>query len=172
VVRRLLFVTFVLFLVLTGLMGAACKESSPPPDAGTGGQGGSGGSCPVGPVAMFTLTVTATDGPVPPDTSITVSWSAGQEPMFVLSDPTTWKTLDDGTNVVCHVDRMQPPPSDLAMLVCDLWTSGPTLVKLDAQGYETHEETFSPEMSEPCGGPVPTEIALELMRPTDAGTTP
>jgi hypothetical protein len=161
-----------LFPVLIGLMGAACKDRTPPPGGGTGGQGGSGGSCPVGPVATFTLAVTAADGPVPPDTSITVSWSAGQEPVFLLSDPTTWKTLDDGTNVVCHLDRTLPPPMDLTLLVCDLWTSGPTLVRVEAQDYATHEETFNPEMSEQCGGPIPTEIAVELMRPADAGTPP
>jgi hypothetical protein len=47
-----------------------------------------------------------------------------------------------------------------------------SLVKVEALGYEPHEETSNSELSEHCEGPVPVEIAVQLMRSTDAGTTP
>ncbi|MFT3775430.1 MAG: hypothetical protein QM820_59545 [Minicystis sp.] len=82
--------------------------------SGAGGRGGgdAGVDCPIGPVAMLDLHIQATNGPVPPDTKLLVSWSAGAEPTFSLNDPKTWSTLADGANVVCDVDPNQPPPND------------------------------------------------------------
>lgn len=152
------------------LVGAisACEEGPAPPvptsgSTGAGGGGGAGGACPMGPQAMFELTVTAVDGPVPPDTRIAVSWSAADEPEFALDDPFTWKTLEEA-NIECDVDPSHPPGPDLPALLCHLWTSGATHVKVTASDYQTFEETFTPTISEHCEGPIPTAITVTLQR--------
>jgi hypothetical protein len=157
--------------VLLALVG--CKEERPPPDSVDGGQGGEGG-CPVRPPEpLFVLDIRTDDGPVPLDTSVSVEWSAGVEPKFVLSDTSTWKTLDDGVNLVCRVDREKPPPVDLSALVCEVWASGAVNVHVEATGYEPHVETLKTVMSELCGGPMPMEVAVMLTRAKmDAGPPP
>jgi hypothetical protein len=147
---------------------AACAENGGTGGAGGGGGAGGEGGCPTEPTPMFTLTITAADGPVPPDTRLKVTWSCCEEPELVLADPSTYKTLDDA-NIVCDLDATKPPPTDLPALVCRLWTSGPTKVEVRAMGYEEHDETYSPEQSERCEGPVPRAIAVELARNGDAG---
>lgn len=150
-----------------GLAIVACDAGSSGTSAASGG-GGAGGQCPTGPEAMLHLSIDAEGGTVPPDTMLEVTWSAGKEPIFRLDDPSTWKTLDEG-NVVCEVDATKPPPTDLATLVCHLWTSGPTRVVVSATGFAAHDETFSPKTVERCEGPVPTEVGVTLRRPEDAG---
>lgn len=167
------FVSSVLVLLSVLLALASCEGSRPPPHAVDGGQGGEGG-CPVlGAEPLFVLDIRADDGPVPPDTRVAVAWSAGEEPAFVLSDPTTWKTLDEGVNLVCQVDRAAPPPVDLPSLACDLWASGAVDVRVSAAGYVPHEETLEPILSERCGSPVPMKVAVVLSRAKlDAGGSP
>lgn len=145
-----------------------------PPDGNnsstdTGG-GDAGVECPSGPVAMLNVAVKAKSGPVPPDTRVLVSWSAGAEPAFDLDDPKTWSTLADGANVVCDVDPTQPPPKDLTQLVCHLWTSGVTHVQVRAAGYEPYESMLKPKYSAVCEGPVPTDVGVTLRPVPDAGT--
>jgi hypothetical protein len=123
------------------------------------------------PEPMLTITVRAQDGPVPPDTSLRVTWSVGEEPIFRLDDPSTWKTLEDA-NVVCDVDRTQPPPEDLPALSCQLWTNGPTRVEVQATGYQAYDETLTPGSSELCEGPVPKHVDIEIVREQDAGPLP
>ena len=74
-----------------------------------------------------------------------------EEPVFLLSDESTWKTLDDA-NIFCTIDRNAPPPDDLKELDCYLWTHGPTDVEIHAKGFETYHETLNPDVSERCGG--------------------
>jgi hypothetical protein len=107
---------------------------------------------------------------VPPDTSLLVTWSTGEEPEFRLDDPSTWKTLEQNTNFVCDVERDAAPPTDLDELVCELWTSGATKVEANASGYLKAEQTFTPAEREGCDGPVPSDITVELQRDLDAGT--
>lgn len=135
---------------------------------GTGGAGGEGG-CPTAPEALLTITVRAKDGPVPPDTQIRVTWSVGEEPLFELDDPTTWKTLDQA-NLVCEVDGAAPPPTDLPALSCQIWSNGPTRVEVSAMGYLPYDETHTPMTSERCEGPIPTAVEIELARDMDGGT--
>lgn len=144
--------------------------SGPPKSSGHGGAGGEGG-CPVRlPEPQFVLEIRAEDGPVPVDTRVAAEWSAAEEPPFVLSDPTTWKTLDDSVNLVCNVDRTQPPPENLSVLVCELWTSGAVNLVVQANGYDSHEETLKPVMNELCGEPMSTTLSIVLHRPlVDAG---
>ena len=76
-------------LVFTGaFVPWACQNTASP--HGTDGSGGGGGGCPTDPQALYTLHVRADGGTVPPDTTITATWSAAVEPKFVLSDKTTW----------------------------------------------------------------------------------
>jgi hypothetical protein len=117
---------------------------------------------------MLQLTIAAPPGPVPVDTSVAVTWSAGEEPVFVLDDPTTWHTLADG-NILCEVDPKQPPPTALASLVCHLWTSGATHVRVAAKGYVAYDATLKPKYSTECKGPVPTNVAVNLSPEPDAG---
>ncbi|MFO0761679.1 MAG: hypothetical protein U0359_34875 [Byssovorax sp.] len=149
----------------------ACAGRSPGTSTsttGTGGAGGEGGACPMGPQAMFTLTITAESGPLPEDTEVVVSWSAGTEPAFVLDDKSTWKTLDE-SNLVCDLDP-EKPPKHLAALVCHVWSNGATKVNVTASGYAPFEQTFVPLMSEHCHGPVPTTEEVKLVRAEDAGS--
>ncbi len=155
--------------LLVGPMFGACK----------GGEGGSAssssgsgeGGCPaVGPPEpLFTVRIVAADGPLPADMTLDVRWSAGDEPPFALNDPTTWKTLEDGSNVQCHIDRDGGAPTNLEELSCELWTSGATLVEVAGSGYVAYEETLTPEVLDDCGVPVPSEIEVQLQVDHDAG---
>lgn len=147
----------------------ACEETGPAGPGGTASGSGGAGGCAVGPQPIFTLTLTATDGPLPPDTKILVTWSAGEEPPFVLGDKDTWKTLDDSVNIVCEVDASKPPPTDLEELVCKLWTSGATKVEVTAMGYSDHDETFTPAQNDQCEGPVPSAVSIAIEPEVDAG---
>jgi hypothetical protein len=155
-------------LIVPALAAALC--GCPPDESpSTGGHGGTGGvTCPSGPVALLDVTIRATTGTVPADTTLAVSWSAGDEQPFSLDDPKTWSTLADG-NVVCDVDKSKPPPTDLAALVCHLWTSGPTKVAVSASGYVTWSGTLTPAYSAVCKEPVPTSVTITLAPLPDAG---
>jgi hypothetical protein len=146
---------------------AACEDGPSGSTSGTSGSGGEGGCSPA-PEALFTLTVTAPNGPVPADIEVRVTWSAGEEPAFELDDPSTWRTLEEG-NVVCDVERDAGPPIELAALVCHLWTSGATRVAIEASGYVDYDETFAPEQSELCEHPIPRAIDVLLTPETDGG---
>ncbi len=148
--------------VLLGALFGACN--------GGGGGSGDGGCPPVGPPEpLFTLHIAAADGPLPTDMSLSVQWSAGEEPVFALDDPESWKTLEDG-HVVCDIDRDAAAPSDLEQLSCELWTSGATLVEISAAGYLPYEETLTPQKLDGCEDPVPSEVDVELKVDHDAGT--
>ena len=123
----------------------------------------------MGSKPQFTLHVRAKDGPVPPDTTVVVRWSAAEEAPFVLNDPSTWKSADEGANVDCAVDHDAGPPTDLAELVCELWTSGPTEVKVSATGYLPLDKTYTPEQIDQCEDPIPSDVQAELVRDTDSG---
>ncbi len=166
---RAVFASFAAAALVLALSLAACDETG-----GTGGSGGSSGQgghggCPNDPQALFTLTLRAKAGPLPLDTRLKVTWSAGPEPDLVLGDPSTYKTIDEA-NVVCQLDPGAPPPEDLAELVCKLWTSGATRIEVTATGYAPHDQTYTPMQSDRCEGPVPSEIAIELTADVDAGS--
>jgi hypothetical protein len=154
---------FTVFAVALAML-AACTERDPvgsTSSTGTGGGGGEGGACPMGPQAMFDLTITATDGDVPPSTTVAVSWSAGQEPTFSLDQPSTWMTIDQA-NIICDVDAKKPPPEHLLKLVCHLWTTGATNVIVTAKGYTSFEMTYASMFSDHCKSLIPTAIGIEL----------
>lgn len=117
---------------------------------------------------MLNLLITGPAGHVPLDTRVMVSWSAGEEPPFVLDDKTTWLTLADG-NVICDVDTSAPPPSDLPELDCHLWTSGATHVEVRASGHEPYAATLKPKYSSICKGPIPTDVRVALAALADGG---
>lgn len=147
---------------LSLLLAAGCDSSEGSSgDGGAGGLGGGTGGCLRVPQPTFLLKVLAqAGGPIPPDTTILVHWSAGKEPPFHLDDPTTWPTLDT-SSVQCELDRDAPPPVDLTMLTCALWTASPTAVSVSADGYVTEEGTYTAEPSTECN-PEPTPIEIEL----------
>jgi hypothetical protein len=151
---------------LAGALGGCEDPATPGPDGGGGG-GGEGG-CPAQPKPLYTVTITTPGKPVPPDTTLHVVWSAGEE-TFALDNPSTWKTLDDGINVVCAVQRDAGPPTDLDELVCQLWTTGATEVEVTANGYMEHEETLRPLESELCDA-VPADVTVVLQPLADAGS--
>jgi hypothetical protein len=167
---------FFLVLAVATAVPVACSTSattgSTSTSTGSGGAGGEGGACPMGPQAMFDLTITAHDGSVPLSTTLDVSWSAGEEPRFSLDDPSTWKTIDQA-NVVCDIDATKPPPDQLPALVCHLWTTGATNVVVMAKGYTTFEMTYASTFSDHCKALVPTAVSVELAPAPkdDAGPT-
>lgn len=169
-VRKTLFLLSAL-LSVAAAWSAACSDSTGSgagaPSATSTGAGGDGGMCSTTPMPLFTIQITANGGTVPADTTLDVSWSAATEPEFRLDDPSTWRTLETA-NVVCDVDRSKPPPTDLTMLVCHLWTSGPTEVKVEASGYDTYDKTLTPLMDERCGV-IPSTVSIVLMKSFDAG---
>ena len=170
-IHRALLISFAIGRAAGGSIALAACEEDPPGDAGgqSGSAGGGGGACPDGPPPVFTISITAADGSVPPDTSLAVTWSAGSEPLFVLSDSSTWRTLEEGANVVCNVDPKSPPSGPLEALVCRLWTSGPTEIVVAAQSYQSHTETLVPTVSERCDGPLPADVAVTLFHQLDGG---
>src|SRR5262245_46674077 len=121
-------------IVLAACNGAGTLSGSSGGGAGGGGAGGGGTggmttttptttTCLEVPQPTFALRVlAASGGPVPNDTTIEVIWSAGAEPPFHLDQPMTWGTLEN-SNIVCDVDPGAPPPQDLQVLTCALWTS-------------------------------------------------
>jgi hypothetical protein len=157
-------------LAISLLLGACDGDPPPTPTGGQGGAAGDGG-CPMTPLPMFTVTISTEGGTVPPDTSLTVTWSEGQEPVFKLDEPSTW-SMSEEANVVCDVDSSKPPPTDLPALVCRLWTSGATEIEVKAEGYSRHIETLVPMQSEECEGPVPKEVEVKLMLDMDSGPPP
>jgi hypothetical protein len=155
--------------LLAGLSGCDPDDSSGAGGGGAAGSGGEGGmtssttGCLVVPEATFALRVLAADGgPVPPDTTIDVMWSAGKEPSFHLDQPETWGTLETA-NVVCDVDPAAPLPVDLLVLACDLWTSSPTEVRVSAEGYGAKKNTYMADPPTDDCNPEPTPIEIELM---------
>ncbi|AKT38607.1 uncharacterized protein CMC5_027540 [Chondromyces crocatus] len=146
--------------LLCSLMTGACDDGDGTGGAGGEGEGGQGG-CPTELAAQYTITVRSADGPVPPDTTIRVTWSVGEEPAFHLDDPSTWLSLDEG-NVVCDVDPEEPAPTALRELHCQIWTNGPTQVEITAEGFVDYDETLNPATSQECGGPIPLQVDIEL----------
>lgn len=145
-----------------GLLSACDSEGTTAGSGGSGG-GGSGGvaGCLRDPQPTFLLKIKERDGgTVPPDTTIDVLWSAGQEPEVHLNDPSTWPSLET-SSLSCDLDATQPPPTDLKMLICALWTGSPVEVTVSAKGYETEQHTFTAEPSSECN-PEPTSIEVEL----------
>jgi hypothetical protein len=153
----------------TAAMALAAGCPSSPSGGPTGSGDGGAGGCPSGPHPSFLLDVEAESGSVPPDTEILVKWSAGDEPPFVLNDKSTWKTLD-AANIVCSVDPKGPPPTTLAKLACELWTSGATEIVVKAKGYVTSDETHAPMDSDICKTPLSAVVTVVLMAEPDAGT--
>lgn len=147
---------------LAAACGPPAPSSSSQGGAGGGATGGGGtGGCLMMPTPSFALRVlAAAGGPVPPDTTVLVKWSAGEEPEFHLDDKSTWGTLENA-NIVCDVDPTAPPPTDLAALECSLWTAGPTEVIVSAKGFVPKDRTFSPDPSTDCN-PEPTPIEIEI----------
>ena len=143
--------------VLIGVW-SACDEQAPP--SGTGGGGGGVGGCEPGPpAALYTLSIATEIGPLPADTTVSVRWSAGNEPAFVLGDEGTHLTLEDGSNLVCEASAEDPPLT----ITCELWTSGATEVAITATGYDDWLETLIPGQLEGCDEPVPTETEVVLV---------
>lgn len=166
-------------LIAVGL--PMCGDDAPPSPTTSSSSSSStgGGGCPMGPPeALFTLRVSTDDAAqLPEDTTVTVRWSAGEEPAFVLNDPTTHKTLEDGSNVVCapalgsggagQGGARGVGGGGAWALACDLWTSGTTEVTVTATGYPETVETFKPETIDDCEMPVPSEVELILSNAPD-----
>ncbi|WP_052376725.1 hypothetical protein [Chondromyces apiculatus] len=155
---------------ILGALGMALATMAGACDDGGGGEGGGGsggaggaGGCPVELQALLNITIRAEEGNVPPDTTVRVTWSVGEEPVFRLDDTSTWKALDE-SNLVCVVGEAQQPPVDVHELRCQIWTSGPTRVEVSAEGFAAYDQTLTPPMSEACEGPVPLQEDITLSR--------
>lgn len=147
----------------------ACEKGGGGTEATSTGTGA--GGCPAmgPPQAQFILTIHAMVGPLPADTTLRVRWSAGAMPEFVLNDPSTHMTLDEGSNVVCEVAADAGTPPVLEELICELWTSGVTEIEVEATGHVTHLETLTADMIDDCDRPLQTQVDVELKVDLDAG---
>lgn len=168
-------------LVAVGL--PMCGDDTPPPATSSSSSSSStgGGGCPMGPPeALFTLRVATVDGTaLPGDTTVAVRWSAGEEPIYVLNDPATHMTLEDGSNVVCAPAQGTGGAGGQGgavaavgggapvALSCELWTAGTTEVTVTATGYPETVETYKPETIDDCEVPVPSEVELILTTEPD-----
>jgi hypothetical protein len=159
---------------------AACSEGSGGTSAGAGGGDGGGGgaaACPDGLLPLFTLRVRGPGDDLPDDLALDVSWSAGDEPTVSVDDPESYGTSE--SNVICAL--VAPTfqgeggaqaattggeggaSADRGELLCELWTSGPTRVRVEAAGFVPIDETLAPETLDGCDRPVPSEVPLELV---------
>lgn len=173
VCRPKAFISCVLAFFVLPFALAGCGGGRQPPDDVDGGKVNDAGCPLLGTEPLFVIDIRADDGPVPADTEVAALWSAGAEPPFVLSDPATWKTLDDGVNLVCQVDRNAPPPVDLSALVCELWANGAVELSVTAVGYLPQKQTLEPLFDERCDAPLPMKHAILLSRMAlDGGTSP
>ncbi len=164
---------------------SACSDGA----GGRQGSGGAGGSgtggapgCSDEVAPLFTLHVIVAEGELPEDLKLHVSWSAGDEPAVTLGDASSYGTSED--NVVCVRRPAEGPTGaggdggdgggeattggedqgeSLDELLCELWTSGPTRVQLDAAGYLSFDETLPPATTEGCDRPVPSDVEIELV---------
>ncbi len=161
----------VLFAMALGaLLPAACEKETTTNAVSSSGAGGADAGCYSGPPRpLFVVTMSAAIGSLPPDTTVTVKWSAGQEPDFVLNEPATWLSLEDGSNVVCDVDADAGMPSERMQLRCELWTSGATHVRVSSASLPTHEQTLIPVEVPGCDEPAPQEVDIVLGAVSDAG---
>jgi hypothetical protein len=167
----------------------ACKDGIGASGVGGGGgQGGEGGAsvCPTEVAPLFTLRVGGPGGALPDDLVLSVSWSAGDEPPVILADASTFGS--SASNVICARvpaalegegggDPSGPSgaggqgggSSAGEDLLCELWTSGPTRVVLEASGFLTVDQTLPPATLEDCDRPVPStvEIVIEVEEDDD-----
>ena len=135
----------------------------------TGAGGGDAGCYSGPPVALFVLSIRAADGLLPEDTTVTVKWSAGDEPPFILNDQSTWMTLEQGANVVCDVDHDAAAIPEIEELRCELWTSGATEVTVTGGELPPYESTPTPMEQPGCEEPIASEIEIVLDDMPDAG---
>lgn len=148
--------------------------SDPTGVGGGGGAGGGGLVCPEGAAPLFTLRVHAPGGALPADLELLVSWSAGDEPAVIVDRPATHGT--SSSNVICALLPVAATGGEGGAdgdalegvdLVCELWTSGPTRVRLAAEGYVPIDETLAPATTEGCDRPVPSEVTIDLVPDDD-----
>lgn len=163
---------------------ASCGRGSGGTGAGGGGgAGGAGGAPPCSSevAPLFTLRVGGPEGELPLDLTLAVSWSVGDEPIVILADPATFG--DSSSNVICarvaHIEGEgggssaamvatsgsggEGGGSELEDLLCEVWTSGPTAIVLEAAGHVPVKETLVPETIDECERPVPSEVTITLV---------
>jgi hypothetical protein len=129
--------------------------------SGSGGGGGAAGSggCLLAPHPNMFIDVRSTgDAPLPDDTSIIADWSGGEAGPWVLDDPKTWRPLE-ASDLVCDIDRANPPVS-LKELHCQVWTTGPTRIRVDAFGFSPFDHTLVPSAL-PCAPPGHVVVELD-----------
>jgi hypothetical protein len=157
-------------IVVAGVGLVACSESTTSGQSSTSGSGGHAGSgggsggCLATPQPNLLLDVQAIDATLPPDTTIVADWSGGEAGPWILDDPKTWRPLDT-SNLVCDVDRMHPPKLPLKELRCQVWTTGPTRIRVNASGMTPFDQTLAPPVM-PCAPP--GKVMVDLSMP-DAG---
>jgi L-ascorbate metabolism protein UlaG (beta-lactamase superfamily) len=150
-----------LVVTLLAVIWGACDEETN--GTGTGGSSAGGGGCAPGqPAPLFTVTIQADPGPLPADTTVVVNWSAGEEPIYVLGDTTTHKTLEDGSNLTCETALGQGGGTPGEVLRCELWTSGTTEVDITASGYVAVSQTLLPAKRDDCDEPMPSEVEIVI----------
>lgn len=153
-------------VVLALFAGSACTNSPP-----------SGPNCP-GPRAAFHVTITAKNGPLPPDTVVKVEYGGGSEEYSLASPPPQPEVVfcdpidadagtganDGGSDAAGTTDAGTGP---VMALSCKLWTNAAATIDVQGSGYPLLEQQLQAQKDD-CGIKT-VEYALVLGE-TDGGT--
>ncbi len=144
--------------------------------AGCSSKTNNGPDCP-GPRAAFHVTITAKNGPLPPDTVVTVNYGGGSEEYDLASPPAQPEVVfcdqvkaDAGTGASdsgSDAATADAGSGKVMALSCKLWTNAAATIDIQGSGYPLLEQQLQAEKDD-CGIKT-VEYALVLGE-TDAGS--
>ncbi len=150
-----------LFAALLSACGLLACSSTPPDD------------CPKAQPA-FHVTLTASDGPLPADTTLRVTYGGQSEEYALLSPPAqpavvycTPQYADDA-DAAADADA-DAGTRDVVALSCDLWTQAAATIEVQAADYPKLTADLEPDTND-CG--IKTVDYPLLLDKGDAGTQP
>jgi hypothetical protein len=154
------------FLLLSFGVLSACSDPSTRPN------------CPP-PVPAFRLELTAEDGPLPPDTSLSVTYQGSQKESYRLSGPASGNEdvccrpgarLPDGValpHVACGTTA--PDVGVPEAIFCELWTNGLAEVGVTGHGYPSIDRVLETRKRDRDCGVDTVDVHLALSHP-DGGS--
>lgn len=122
-----------LLLAISGVV--ACSSPSP-------------GNCPRAQPA-FHVTLTASDGPLPPDTALHVTYG-GQSEDYDLASPPAQPAVVYCTPQYADDGGGDAGLRDVEALSCDLWTQAAATIEIHATGYPALTTNLEPDSND-CG---------------------
>jgi hypothetical protein len=136
-------------LLLAAVAGWGCEPEDPGEPA-----------CPS--CAAFAFTLAAEAGPVPRQTTLTVTYGGGVEQYALASPPVHSDVL------FCSSEPRDDAEGGVARVFCDVWTQSTTSLKVESDGYPTFERELTIDRDEhECLRT--REVALLLALPAEGG---